>query len=126
VSFIIIFGVVRFLGADFLTPITHFFVYREGHALLDRIYSYTFKPSRDIVLVTIDDSTLNDLQAQSDLRNLTISKSQYAQLVDALITAKVKGIAFDIVFQNKDPDERVFAETLRQTPNVVIATTRGG
>lgn len=35
----------------------------------------------------------------------------------------MKGIAFDIVFQNKDPDEEKFAETMKKYPNVVIATT---
>jgi CHASE2 domain-containing sensor protein len=35
----------------------------------------------------------------------------------------VKGIAFDIVFQNRDPDEEKFAETMKRYGNIVIATT---
>lgn len=35
----------------------------------------------------------------------------------------MKGIAFDIVFQNTDPDEALFAETLKKYKNVVIASS---
>jgi hypothetical protein len=31
--------------------------------------------------------------------------------------------AFDIVFQNKDPEEKEFAEKLSKYPNIVLATT---
>ena len=35
----------------------------------------------------------------------------------------MKGIAFDIIFQNKDPDEERFAEVLKNSKNSVIAST---
>lgn len=37
----------------------------------------------------------------------------------------MKGVAFDIVFQNIDPEEQTFADILERSPNVVIATSRG-
>jgi CHASE2 domain len=120
-----IWGVMRIFGADFSVPITHFFVYREGSPLLDRLYRYRFTPSRDIAIIKIDDVSLNTLQAKSDLKTLTIEKSTYTTLIEKLEYIGVKGIAFDIVFQNKDPGEKVFADTLTKYPNIVIATTVG-
>ena len=35
----------------------------------------------------------------------------------------MKGIGFDIVFENTDPDEEAFRATLASYPNIVIATT---
>lgn len=35
----------------------------------------------------------------------------------------MKGIAFDIIFQNKDPDEERFSEVLKNSKNSVIAST---
>ena len=33
----------------------------------------------------------------------------------------MKGIAFDIIFQNADKDEQLFADTMAKYPNIVIA-----
>lgn len=55
---------------------------------------------------------------------LTIPKSVYATLVTKLEAAGVKGIGFDIVFQNADPEEDAFAAVMSQYSNIVIATTR--
>lgn len=35
----------------------------------------------------------------------------------------MKGIAFDIVFQNRDPSEEAFAKIMERYKNIVIATT---
>lgn len=35
----------------------------------------------------------------------------------------MKGIAFDIIFQNHDPDEQAFAQTLEKYDNIIIGTT---
>lgn len=118
----LIFGVVRLFGADFFVPITHFFVYRET-GMQSALYTYDFKPSKDIAIIKIDDASLNTLQAKTDQKMLTIPKSIYIDLIEKLESVGVKGIAFDIVFQNKDPDEERFAETMKKYGNIVIATT---
>ena len=124
VTFLTIFWVLRFFGAGLSTAITHFFVYREEVAPLDWLYKYNFSPSvKDIVIIKIDDRTLNDLQVKSDLKFLALDKWIYTKLITNLESVGVKGIAFDIVFQNIDPTEDEFASVLSKYPNVVIATT---
>jgi class 3 adenylate cyclase/CHASE2 domain-containing sensor protein len=86
------------------------------------IYKPSLEPSNSIVLITIDDATLNQIQATSNLKMLTIPKSLYINLIERLQAVWVRGIGFDIIFQNKDPDEAEFAETLKQYKNIVIAT----
>lgn len=53
---------------------------------------------------------------------LRIPKSVYTAVVERLESVGVKGIAFDIVFQNADPGEELFAKTLSKYPNIVLAT----
>ena len=117
-----LFGVVRLFGADFLIPITHFFIYRDAYPQ-NSLYKYDFTPSKDIAIVKIDDASLNTLQAKSDQKMLTIPKSVYIDLIEKLESVGVKGIAFDIVFQNKDPDEEKFALAMQKYGNIVIALT---
>lgn len=54
---------------------------------------------------------------------LTIPKSKYLDLIEKFERAGVKGIAFDIVFQNSDPNEDDFAEVLKKYKNIVIASS---
>jgi len=54
---------------------------------------------------------------------LTIPKKHYIELVSILSDMWVRGIAFDIVFQNADDDEIVFANFLKWQKNTTIATT---
>lgn len=75
------------------------------------------------MIIRIDDETLNTLQAKSNLKNITIPKSVYADLIGKLSTARVRGIAWDIVFQNADSEEEKFVEALTEGPPSVIATT---
>ncbi len=131
-----IFGALNFFGKNFTLPLTHFFVYRDNITLLNWLYMYTFKASvKDIVIIKIDDTTLNSLQASSDLKMLRIPKSIYRNLIENLESVWVKGIAFDIVFQNADTErvqgastteEEEFAKTLIKYPNIVISTTESG
>ncbi len=121
---IIIFWIVRIFGSDFFVPITHFFVYREA-SFQNFIYRYHWNPSKDIVLIKIDETSLNALQANGNLKMLTIPKSKYIQLVQMLEGVWVKGIAFDIVFQNADPDEQKFADVLSRYKNIVLAASQG-
>jgi adenylate cyclase len=76
------------------------------------------------VIVKIDEKTLNSLQSRSDQKMLTIPKSMYTILVEKLESAWVKGIAFDIIFQNTDKDEVLFADTMAKYPNIVISMMR--
>jgi adenylate cyclase len=73
------------------------------------------------VIIKIDEKTLNSLQSRSDQKMLTIPKSMYTILVEKLESAWVKGVAFDIIFQNTDKDEVLFADTMAKYPNIVIA-----
>lgn len=69
---ILIFGVMRLLGADFLIPVTQFFVYRDA-PFQNFLYRHEWKPSTDkIVIIKIDDNSLNQMQANSDRRMLII------------------------------------------------------
>ena len=87
ITFLAILGVMRLFGPTFSTPITHFFVYRENIPFLNWIYEYDLEPSKDIVLVTIDDETLNTLQAKSDLKMFTIGKDRYVEVIEKLQSA---------------------------------------
>lgn len=114
---------IRILGADFIIPITQFFTYRDA-PFQNLIYKHEWKPSTDkIAIIQIDDNSLNALQADSDRKMLTISKQTYIELIEKLESVGVKGIAFDIIFQNKDPDEQEFADILKKYKNIVIGTT---
>jgi CHASE2 domain-containing sensor protein len=126
IVFVTIFGTMRLFGSDFFVPITHFFVYREGNTWLDKLYKYKFTPSSDIVIIKIDNDSLNQLQANTNIKTVNIPKSVYTSLVDKLSSVAVRGIAFDIVFQNIDPDEEQFARTMENASNVVIARMSEG
>lgn len=89
--------------------------------MFDFLYRYNFSPSEDIVLITIDNDTINTLQSWSFLKMLTVPKSVFIDLVEKLESVDVKGIAFDIIFQNPDPEEEKFAETLAKYNNIVLA-----
>ena len=54
---------------------------------------------------------------------LTIPKSRYSELVEKLEIAGVRGIAFDIVFQNPDNEEKSFANLLGKYKNIIIGTS---
>ncbi len=99
---------------------TQFFTYRDA-PFQNFLYKERWKPSADqIAIIKIDDNTLNDLQARSDRSMLTIGKKTYIELVKKLESVGVKGIAFDIIFQNTDPDEDLFASVLEHYRNTVI------
>lgn len=83
IIFLMIFGTIRFF-APFVVPTTHFFVYRENIIPLNWLYKYEFKPSNDIAIIKIDDTTLNTLQSKSDLKYLSIPKSIYGDLITKL------------------------------------------
>lgn len=70
----------------------------------------------------IDNESLNVIQSkQANIVDLNLSKSIYENLVKQLELGGAKGIAFDIVFQNKDISEESFAQELTHHSNIVLA-----
>ncbi len=99
---VLIFGVMHIFGSEFFIQFTHLITYRDA-PFQNFLYRYDWKPSKDIVIIKIDDTSLNALQAQSNQKNLAIPKALYGELIEKLHSIGVKGIAFDIVFANRDP-----------------------
>jgi hypothetical protein len=123
-SLIFVFGSIMLFSRDFSSSLNGFFVYRTtGGAWQDYFHTHDLRPSSDIAIIAIDDHTINTLQSTSDQKMLTIPKSIYRDLVEKLEWAWVRGIAFDIVFQNPDPEEATFVTTLQRYPNIVIGTS---
>lgn len=52
---------------------------------------------------------------------VTIPKTTLITAVEKLQSVGVKGIAFDIIFQNPDNDEERFVEELKKYQNIVIS-----
>ncbi|GAB0174124.1 MAG: adenylate/guanylate cyclase domain-containing protein [Candidatus Altimarinota bacterium] len=122
IAFLLILLGVKLFDSTFTISFTHYFVYRNS-GIQSILFPYHFSPSKDIALIKIDDASLNAYQAQRGLKMLTIPKSRYANIVRLLESASVKGIAFDIIFQNVDPSEDLFIKTLSANKNIVIASS---
>jgi class 3 adenylate cyclase len=124
ISLTLIFGSIMLFSLEFSNAINWFFVYRTtGGVWQDHIYQHHLTPSSDIAIIAIDEHTINTLQATGDQKMLTIPKSTYSELVEKLEWAGVKGIAFDIVFQNSDENDKKFAKVLEQYNNIIIGTS---
>jgi len=124
ISLAMLFGAIFLFARDFHFLLNSFFIYRSGDgAWQDMLYTPHLSPSEDIVLVLVDEESVNALQAGNDMQMLTIPKSVYARVEEKLVAMGAKGIAYDIVFQNADLSENDFVSTLESSPNVVIATT---
>lgn len=68
-----------------------YLTYRTGGDVWqDRIYTHTLKPSSEIAIIRIDNESLNALQAKSNLKMLSIPKSQYVTLIEKLESVGVK------------------------------------
>ncbi len=126
ISLTILFGMYAFLGRDFIAPINYFFTYRTtaGAEIQDLIYKPQLAPSDNIVIVEIDEATLNNLNSQSEYSMLTIGKDEYTRLMKFLKAAGAKAVGFDIVFQNADKYEKEFAESMLDFENTTIATLK--
>lgn len=124
ISLGLLFGAILVFSRDFNFLINSFFIYRSGSGTWqDQIYTPHLAPSEDIVLVLIDEASINDLQANNNMQMLTIPKSLYARVQEKLMAMGAKGVAYDIVFQNADPTENDFVSVLEQSRNTIIATT---
>jgi len=84
-SLFILFASIFLFSEEFSNSINSFFIYRSGSGVWqDKIYKPSLSPSSSIVLITIDDATLNQIQATSNLKMLTIPKSIYKNLIERL------------------------------------------
>lgn len=52
---------------------------------------------------------------------LNIEKNIYTKVLEILQNAGAKAVGFDIVFQNPDKNENIFAQKLQDFKNAVIA-----
>ena len=119
----ILFGFFMLFSQEFTNSINGFFIYRTSNTWQDFIYKHKLVPSENIAIINIDEKTLNTLQANGDLKMLTISKKTYRDLVEKLESVSVKGIGFDIIFQNNDADQQEFAKSLKRYKNIVIGAS---
>lgn len=119
----ILFSSYIYVFKDFIAPINYFFTYQTGNNnWQDYIHEHNLEPGKNIVIVEIDEKTINTLGGKSEYSMLTIEKDKYKELVTRLNKLSVKAIGFDIVFQNPDIYETDFAETMKNAGNVTIAT----
>ena len=72
-------------------------------------------PSPNIVVVGIDDKTLQDYGKWSDWSRLL-----HAQAIDNLKEAGAKVIGFDVLFADSSPDDQIFAASIKDSGNVVL------
>lgn len=84
-SLSLMYGAIFLFDDEFTNSINGFFVYRTGHGIWqDYLHRHALVPSQDIVIIKIDEKSLNELQAKNTLKNLTIPKSTYAILTQKL------------------------------------------
>jgi len=77
-------------------------------------------PSPDVVVVQVDDGTLDDLHTR-----FPFSRSVHARLIDRLHRAGARVIAFDIELRapTKVAEDNAFVESVDRAHNVVLAAT---
>jgi len=72
-------------------------------------------PAKDIIIVAIDDKSLNQLGRFSSW-----TRSYHAQLIDVLAEAEARVIVFDVLFSEPAPDDEELAASIRNTGNVIF------
>jgi adenylate cyclase len=78
----------------------------------------TQAPTSNVVIVEIDDKTLDDLRMRWPFR-----RSVHAQLIDRLRNADAKVIAFDVEFSAPTSDGDTLVRAVDRAHNVVLAAT---
>ena len=97
--FIIIFSYSSYYNDSWLNVIKHVGWYIDDSLLYKRIYPDN-NHNNEVVIVKIDEKTLNNLQ-KSDIKVLSFSKSKYAQVIERLIEDYwVASIWVDVIFAN--------------------------
>jgi CHASE2 domain-containing sensor protein len=81
-------------------------------------------PTRDVVLVGIDDATLNDhLKTE-----LPLSRRYHADALDQIIAGRPRAVAYDLYFAKRptsSPDYRAFAESVYGADRPIVFAARG-
>ena len=102
---------------------------RADHALHDRLvlqHSHTRSPPADIVLVAIDQKSLEVLNEEAGA--WPWPRAIHGELLDGLARFKPRAVAFDITFNEADmfrPDsDQVLKEVAKTQPNLFFASTR--
>jgi hypothetical protein len=87
ISLALLFGYIMIFADEFADSMNGFFIYRtSSNAWQDYFHEHTLRPSsQDIVIIKIDERTLNGIQNNAnDLKNLTLTKRTYSDLVKNL------------------------------------------
>jgi adenylate cyclase len=85
--------------------------------LTDRLLFVSESPSPNIIIVAIDDATLEALGVRLSGE---IPRSNHAQVVDNLNQAQAGAIGFDILFPQSMADDESLREAMLQAGNVVL------
>ncbi len=102
-------GIVFILIATLVQP------FAGGNlALTDRLFT-TVSPSPNIVIVGIDDSTLDTYGRLADW-----PRSLHAQAITRLSEAEAEVIGFDVLFADSSPEDRLVADAINNAGNVVL------
>ena len=96
-----------------------------GNTINNFAYTTIPNPSEKVVIVKIDNATLDYVQEASDVKVFSFPKKFYIDLIEKIESAGVRAIGFDIVFANKSADDASFVETLRKYKNIVLAVKTG-
>lgn len=73
------------------------------------------EPVKDIVIVAIDDESLNQLGHFSSW-----PRSYYAQVIDKLAEAGARVIVFDMLFSEPAPDDAIMAQSMKKAGNIIL------
>ncbi len=89
--------------------------YTANQWITDQLF-LTQDPSPNIVIVGIDDATLN----RYGQRLTEWSRSRHAQAIDNLSQAGAQAIGIDVLFADSSPDDDILATAIQSAGNVVL------
>ncbi len=81
-------------------------------------------PTGKVAIVKIDNQSLDSLE-KTDLRVLSLSKTVFAKMLDALYADGAKAVGIDVIFANRSADENALAEAFLKYPQTVIGAKIG-
>ncbi len=85
IALVLVFSLIGIFFSSFNDSINGLFIYRTGSGMWQDIFhKHTLSISPDIRVIHIDNTSLNTLQAQGNLKMLRIPKAKYSELVEKL------------------------------------------
>jgi CHASE2 domain-containing sensor protein len=85
IALVLVFSLIGIFFSSFNDSINGLFIYRTGSGMWqDVIHKHSLGISPDIRVIRIDNTSLNTLQAQGNLKMLRIPKEKYSELVEKL------------------------------------------